>query len=207
MLYLKEDHRELNAVVFDLGNVLLDYSPLRIMGELGIPPELHQRLFAVLGGSPDWYCLDRNTMHHADLIQKASRQEPSLKKEIRLFVNHWADRFFAIPQNVEAFYRIKEAGAKTYILSNFSEDVWNAIYPRNAFLDDFDGAVLSFQHAVIKPEAEIYHLLLDTYHLDPAHSVFFDDMPENVEASIAAGLPAVQFPVGGNLSGFFDFEE
>ena len=56
-----------------------------------------------------------------------------------------------------------------------------------------DGALFSFQVKQIKPEPEIYRLLLAKYSLNPQECIFLDDRRENVEAAEAQGIAGIQF--------------
>ena len=199
MIRLNEDNTVIEAVIFDLGNVLLDYNPRRFMFEMGIKPEYFDRLVKVFPESQEWLDLDMDVISDDEFLAQAIRKEPLLRNEIIRYHRHWYDYFNAIPQNVAAFYEVKEAGAKTYILSNFQKTCFRKMQERNAFFDDFDGRVLSCECHMRKPLPEIYQYLISTYDLDPAHSVFFDDMEVNVEAAKAAGLKAVCLPIGGNV--------
>ena len=119
MIYLNEDKTPLNAVIFDLGNVLLDYNPRRFMAEMGIDPRHFDRLTEIFPSSEEWQQLDAGLISDDEFLAAALRKEPTLRREIQLYHKHWYDYFHAIPENVAAFYQIREAGAKTYILSNF----------------------------------------------------------------------------------------
>lgn len=207
MIYLNEDHTPLDAVIFDLGNVLLDYKPRRFMAELGIAPELTDRLLKVFPESREWLELDKDTISDDEFLEIALHKEPALRREIMLYHKHWYDHFNAIPKNVAAFYEIKEAGAKTYILSNFQKTCFRVIREHNVFPDDFDGRVISFECGMIKPEPGIYKLIISKYQLDPAHTVFIDDMPVNIEAAKAAGLKTVLLPVGGYILDYLTLDE
>lgn len=208
MVLLKENHKEMDAVIFDLGNVLLDYSPRRFLGEIGISPEIHDRLAAVLfDDSETWSKLDRGTLNNAGLIEIAAAKEPMLRKEITKFISEWPDHFNAIPENVASMYRIKEAGTKVYILSNFSEEVYAIEKKRNAFLTDFDGVLISYEHQVIKPEPEIYNLLINNFQLSPDKSVFIDDLEANVRGAKNAGLNTIYLPACSPIEPFFIFPE
>ena len=206
MIYLKEDHSPIDAVIFDLGNVLLDYKPRRFMGEMGIAPKYIDRLLKVFPESPEWLELDKDTISDDEFLESALRKEPTLRREIRLYHTRWFDYFKAIPENVAAFYELKEAGAKTYILSNFQRTCFKKMREHNIFLDDFDGRVCSFECGMIKPQPEIYELLITKYGLDPARSVFIDDTPVNIEAARAAGLKGVILPIGGCVLDYFTIE-
>ncbi len=208
MVLLKENHKEMDAVIFDLGNVLLDYSPRRFLGEIGIPPEIHDRLAAILfDDSETWSKLDRGTLNNTGLIEIAAAKEPMLRKEITKFISEWPDHFNAIPENVASMYRIKEAGTKVYILSNFSEEVYAIEKKRNAFLTDFDGVLISYEHQVIKPEPEIYNLLINNFQLSPDKSVFIDDLEANVRGAKNAGLNTIHLPACSPIEPFFIFPE
>lgn len=206
MLYLKDGHQPLSAVVFDLGNVMLDFNPRQFMFEMGIRPELFDRLEAVLNKSQEWLEMDRGVLSNEEFIAIATRKEPSLKKEITKFAKTWPDYFHAVPANVEALYRIKEAGVKTYILSNFMKRTFKLMEERNSFFADFDGKILSCDCHYLKPGAEIYRLLIDTYHLDPGSSVFFDDVAANIEGARAAGMLGVVLPVCAPVTDYLEFE-
>ena len=199
MIYLNEDHSELETVVFDLGKVLFDYAPRRFMFELGIAPELYDRLMKIFPESPEWQELDMDTISDDEFLASALRKEPLLRKEITLYHKHWYDHFKAIPENVAAFYEVKEAGAKTYILSNFQKTCFRVMQEHNSFLDDFDGRTISFECHTRKPMPEIYQTLINSFSLNPERTVFIDDMKENIKAAQAAGLKTIHLPIGGRV--------
>lgn len=208
MVFLKENKKEMEAVIFDLGNVLLDYSPRRFLGEMGIHPDLHDRLAAVLfEDTITWSKLDRGTITISELVETASEKEPSLRKEIKQYLRKWPYYFNAIPQNIAAMYRFKDAGVKIYVLSNFANEVYAMIKKRNAFFSDFDGQILSYEHKVIKPEPEIYELLICTFQLNPEKAVFIDDILENAQGAVQAGLNAIHLPACAEIEPYFIFKE
>ncbi len=207
MIYLNEDHTRIDAVIFDLGNVLLDYKPRRFMGEMGIAPQHIDRLLEIFPGSEEWLELDKDHISDDEFLAGALRKEPALRREIKLYHTRWYDFFKAIPENVAAFYELKEAGAKTYILSNFQKTCFAEMKKHNAFFDDFDGQVISFECGMIKPDPKIYELIISKYQLDPAHTVFIDDTPVNIEAARAAGLKGIILPIGGYIMDYLTIEE
>ena len=206
MIYLNEDHTAINAVIFDLGNVLLDYQPRRFMAEMGISPKYIDRLIEVFPNSEEWKLLDMGRISDDEFLAAALRKEPALRREIKLFHKHWYDYFHAIPENVAAFYQIKEAGAKTFILSNFQKTCFQKMREHNIFLDDFDGRVISFECGTRKPEPEIYKLIIERCQLDPEHTVFIDDMKVNIDAANNAGLKTILLPIGGMILDYLTIE-
>ena len=61
------------------------------------------------------------------------------------------------------------------------------------FWDLFSGAVVSSRVGHCKPEPAIYEHLLATYQLEPANTLFIDDVEENVVAAAAFGIRTIRF--------------
>ena len=57
----------------------------------------------------------------------------------------------------------------------------------------FDGAIVSAEVGMLKPQPEIYHLLLNNNELIASETVFIDDMLYNVEGAKSVGMHAIQF--------------
>ena len=80
-----------------------------------------------------------------------------------------------------------------FILSNWSAETYpkaEAIYD---FLHWFDGKIISGEIGKIKPDPDIYKLLLETYDLSPNNTVFIDDKLINVEAAEDLGIQGIHF--------------
>ena len=88
MIFLNEDRTPLDAVIFDLGNVLLDYNPRRFMAELGIDVKNIDRLMEIFPHSQEWQDLDQNLISDDEFLESALRKEPSLRREILLYHKH-----------------------------------------------------------------------------------------------------------------------
>ena len=57
----------------------------------------------------------------------------------------------------------------------------------------FDAAVLSFQVGAIKPDPAIYQYAIATHHLDPATTLYIDDLAENIATGRAHGFRCFQY--------------
>lgn len=208
MIYLKGTKTKLSAIVFDLGNVLLDYDPARFMFELGIEPEKISRLVKVINGREEWNEYDRGVLTADDITALAVRDEPFLRKEITHYLKHYPECFSALTWNVSLLYRAKEAGLKVYVLSNCPEDVFEFFKTRFIFLQDLDGAVISGACKINKPSPEIFKLLMETYpEIDPKHTLFVDDRQVNAEAAEKAGLLGLALPANGVIEEYLDICE
>ena len=185
-----DEHAPVSTVVFDLGNVLLDWDPTYVIGRDdvvaldidGVQRQLDQGV-AVDQVRARW---------RADHATQAST--------IDRYFDAW-DRTVAGPIDgtVAILDDLRTAGLRLYVLSNFSGTLFRRIRHRFPFLDWFDGLVISGDEGVIKPDAAIYRLLIDRYDLVPRRTVFIDDRPENVEAGRAAGLLGIEFTTAAAL--------
>lgn len=87
----------------------------------------------------------------------------------------------------------REREMKIYYLSNYSEEMYRQSKERLSFLNHFDGGVFSWKEKCMKPDKDIYEILLSRYEIDPKHALFFDDREENVEAAAKLGIRGVVF--------------
>ncbi len=89
---------------------------------------------------------------------------------------------------------MKESGHDVYILSNYARRTYELTKEEGlSFLPLADGAVFSFETGHIKPEKEIYHVIMDKYGLLPKECVFIDDNAANLVYPKELGWSTIQF--------------
>ena len=54
--------------------------------------------------------------------------------------------------------------------------------------DYFDGIVTSFEARSIKPDAKIFHTVVETLGIKPEETLFLDDSQKNLDAASALGF-------------------
>lgn len=98
-----------------------------------------------------------------------------------------------IHENFKYIKQLKQKGYRLYILTNITEDSYN--YINNLINIDtiFDGGIYSYQEQLIKPNQDIYRLLIDKYNLNKEETIFFDDKEKNVIAARKVGIKAIIF--------------
>jgi HAD superfamily hydrolase (TIGR01509 family) len=180
-------------IVFDLGNVLLAWDP-EIPYRRLIPDDAERRRFLEEICTLQWNAeQDRGrTWREAEDLLIADH--PELEPLIRAyFENHHEMLTGAIPGTVAILEALIEAGWDVTALTNYSAETFpkaQAIYP---ILARFRGITVSGRARIMKPDLAIYRLHTDTFGLDPAATLFFDDNAKNVEAARAAGWNAELF--------------
>lgn len=95
--------------------------------------------------------------------------------------------------NFEYIKKLKERGYKLYILSNITEDSYNYINNLIDINKIFDGGIYSYQEHLVKPDYDIYNLLIDRFNLNKEETIFFDDKEKNVVAANKVGIKSFIF--------------
>lgn len=180
-------------IVFDIGNVLTDYSWKEFLEDRGFTGELFDRIVKASIMNPDWAEYDKGVISVEEIMQLFAAADPEIEQEIRFayqdLVGLIRPRAYAIPWIKE----LKAKGYGVYYLSNFSEpalmDCWEALKP----LAFTDGGILSYKVNVVKPNLVIYEKLLEKYELKAEECVFLDDMEANIASAKAVGMQGILF--------------
>jgi 2-haloacid dehalogenase len=191
--------QNVQAVVFDLGGVLIDWDPRY----------LYRRLFSDEAAMADFLATvctdDWHRQHDLGVDVTASCQQlADLHPEYRGPIMAWAERGEEMAAGqfdgtVEILRVLKDQGLACYALSNMEPDAFAIRRDRFAFMNWFDGHVISGLEGVAKPDRKIFDLLLERYRLDPGRTVFIDDQARNVETAREVGLLAIQYTSADGL--------
>jgi 2-haloacid dehalogenase len=181
-------------VVFDIGNVLLEWDVRRLYRKIfADPAEMEDFLTRVL--PPAWNLeQDRGrSWAEAEAIQIALF--PKHAAAIKAFRARWHETIPGeIAGTVAILRRLKELRAPLYAITNFADDTFAEAQARFPFLaDSFIDIVVSGRERLLKPDPAIYRVLLERQNLAARDCVFIDDSLKNVEAAAALGFRALQF--------------
>ena len=171
------------ALVWDVGNVLLDWSPDYLYRRLIPDADARAAFFARLPF--DQMNLDGD--RDGDLQAKVEAMAAANPDDAALILPWWAgwDRMCGglLADSVALRDRMRASGVATWGLTNFAADSWLRcveIYPE---LTGFDGVVVSGREGVIKPDPAIYALLEARSGVAPEHLFLIDDRAANIEAA------------------------
>ncbi|MEE1014633.1 MAG: HAD family phosphatase [Lachnospiraceae bacterium] len=186
----------IKTVIFDIGNVLVHFRWRELYVELGYTGEKFERIADATVRNPWWEEFDKGLMTTEEVIDRFAERAPEYRTEISEIYE---------PKNLGELVRLydyaipwiqelKADGYRVYILSNWSKPAYDANLDTNLrFLSEVDGALMSFQEGIIKPDRKIYELICSRYDIDPKEAVFLDDNAANIEGARAFGLNAIHF--------------
>ncbi|MET0527794.1 MAG: HAD family phosphatase [Microvirga sp.] len=186
--------RKPKTVVFDIGNVLLRWDP-RNLYRLVFDDHTEMEWFLSNVCTPDWNLEQDRGRDWDEAVALLVKDHPKHEPAIRAFHDRWPETVSGVfEQNVALLQRLRDAGVPNYCITNFSGPKFILAQQRFPFLAGFDGVIVSGDERLLKPDAAIYHLLLDRYGLEAADCVFIDDSKPNIEAARKVGMEAIHYP-------------
>lgn len=179
-------------LIFDVGKVLMTYRPFEMMEEHGLSREEAERIVNEMFTNPYWKLCDYGTVPYDELTKGLQTIYPDDAEAIGWFFANAGSLMVGRPKVWEKLHELKEKGYKIYILSNYEETLFKMHTDGRPFMQDMDGAVVSYAVHMAKPEERIYRYLLDTYGLKAEECLYFDDLPENCGAAAKLGINTYQ---------------
>ncbi|WP_050528248.1 HAD family hydrolase [Pseudorhodobacter aquimaris] len=180
------------AVVFDIGNVLIEWQPERYYD-------------AVLGAARREALFDAVDLHamneridagapFRDTVYATAAQHPAWEDEIRWWYDRWVQ--LAAPRiehSITLMRRLRAKGVPVFALTNFGDDTFAYAQTQYDFLAEFDRAYVSGRMGVTKPAPVIYQMLEADCGIAPQGLLFTDDRLENIKAAAARGWQTHHF--------------
>jgi 2-haloacid dehalogenase len=190
----------INTIIFDLGNVLVDWSPMHVYRDYFESEEKRNYFFENIC-TADWNEQQDEGKSIVDATQELVKKFPDWEQPIRDFYGRWTEMLRGpIHESVEIFQQLKESGKyKIYALTNWQTGLFDIALVRYNFLHWFDGRVVSGEEKTRKPFPEFYQRLLDRYNVNPAEALFIDDSLRNVKAAEELGIRSIHFQGAGQL--------
>jgi 2-haloacid dehalogenase len=181
------------AVVFDLGGVLIDWDPRHLYRHL-IPDEAEMERFLREVVSAEWNLEHDRGRPFAEGVALLKREHPDQAGLIEAFRERWPETLGgAIEGTVEILAELRTSGIRLLALTNWSAETWPIGRARFPFLAWFEAVIVSGEERLVKPDPAIFRILVDRHGLDPATTVFVDDLARNVEAAASLGFRTILF--------------
>ena len=179
-------------IIFDIGNVLMKFDYHPFIKELLKDEDKIEHVNNALWHTGYWNDMDRG--EDTDVIfNKMLEAEPDYADEIRLTFDNVGDCIKYCDYAIPWIKELRSRGFKIYYLSNYATHTMDANRQALDFLPYMDGGIFSCYERIIKPDPEIFKLMMKRFSLRPEECVFLDDNPNNVKAAREQGINAVQF--------------
>jgi 2-haloacid dehalogenase len=189
----------IDTVIFDVGNVLLDWNPRHLYWKLFSD---HERMewFLTNVCTPAWNIEQDRGRSFAAGVAELLALHPQWEREIRAFDERWEETVAGeIAGSIELLAKLK-GKASLYAITNFSREKFALSLQRYAFLREFEGVVVSGHEGLLKPDPAIYRLFLERYGREASRCLFIDDSQRNVDGALAVGMQAVHFRDAATLA-------
>ncbi len=180
-------------IVFDIGNVLVNFGWREHFERHGVTGETFDRVVKATVMSPLWNEVDRGVKSDDELMELFVANDPGVEDGIRAVLSDITGMLTQFEYAKGWIIDLQRRGYKVYCLSNMSYKACRECADALDFLPMLDGYILSCDVKLCKPEPEIYKALFDKYSLKPEECIFLDDLEKNIAAAKAAGMHGVVF--------------
>jgi 2-haloacid dehalogenase len=182
------------SVIFDLGGVLLDWDPRHLYRKLFDGDEAAMERFLAEVCTMAWHLQHDAGRPFAETCAELKLQHPGHDALIEAFADRH-DEMTAGPiaGTVALLERLAADAVPLYAITNFPAQTFPLARQKFGFLGLFRDVAVSGVERVVKPDAEIFNILLRRNALVAGESIFIDDSLRNVEVARALGLHAIHF--------------
>ena len=174
------------AVIFDIGNVLIEWQPERFF-DAEVGEDRRRALF----GAIDLHAMNDRVdsgENFTAVLRETAALHPEFKSELDIWHDRWIDMASpAIDHSVRLMRALQARGVPVFSLTNFGIETYVIAAKRYGFLNAFDRDFISGHMGVIKPDPRIYEMLEEGAGLAGADLLFTDDRIDNINAAAARG--------------------
>jgi 2-haloacid dehalogenase len=183
----------LNAIIFDLGNVLIGWDARRLYQRFFPDPQAVDSFLEQIRFS-EWNALQDAGRPFREGVAELVKQFPQHEHLIKAYDTHWEETLTGTQDETIAIVReLKQAGWCLYLLSNFSVEKFELIRHRHSFLSLFDDMIISGEHKLVKPDPAIFRLTLERIQRKPQECLFIDDSLPNIETARSLGFQTIHY--------------
>ncbi|MFR9534001.1 MAG: HAD family phosphatase [Rikenellaceae bacterium] len=178
----------MKTVIFDLGGVVVARNPKKLTEEF-------IEFFSFLADKQMphfWEEYDRGTQTMDQTIDIISELRGYDREFCATCVREAITMQEAIAPTAQLLEELHAKGYRLLVLSNMSLEFITFIRQLPVY-KYFSGEVVSCEEGSVKPEPEIFKIILERYNVDPSDALFVDDRPANLEAAAAEGINTILF--------------
>lgn len=182
-------------IIFDLGGVVVDFNPKDFLMDHFMNKRAEDIVYELTFGSKEWQDLDRGVLSRgaANRIMLENAAHVGRTFEVQTVIDEWEGILRTKKTTIKTMCRLKMAGYRLYYLSNIPSDVMHGNIEKRDFFPLFDGGIASCDVHMLKPEPQIYTLLMQTCNLAYDESIFVDDNRQNAQAAYDLGITGILY--------------
>lgn len=181
------------AVLFDVGNVIVRWSPRTLYSKL-IPDPVDLDRFLAEICPMDWHAQTDVGRSFGEIIDERVALHPEHDALIRAWWDRWPEMFSgAIPETEAAIEHLYSRGVPLHGLTNMSTQAWPMVQAMSPAFRRLQTVVVSAEEKVMKPDPAIFAVVCARTGLEPADMLFVDDVAANIETAARLGFPVHHF--------------
>lgn len=185
--------KNVRNVVFDLGGVLLEWNPRKILARCHPDTAAREILRDALFRHEDWLAFNRGDLSEPELLRRVNLRAALPLADLERALDIVRDSLVQLPETVALLQELHERGIPLYCLSDMPLPVFAHVRQRYSFWNAFRGIVVSGEVRMMKPTRAVFEHLLSQHRLQAEETLFIDDHPPNIAGAKAVGLEAILF--------------
>ncbi|GAA6164323.1 HAD family phosphatase [Pelagimonas sp. KU-00592-HH] len=176
----------IDAVIFDIGNVLIEWQPENFYDRT-IGADRRKAFFAATDMHKHHEQVDAG-VPLLEMVETVVALHPDWEAEIRMWHDNWNDLAApAIPHSVRLLDALNRNNVPVFALTNFGWDNFPTSQQAFPFLKTFAREYVSGRLQMIKPDPRIYEHVEQDCGIAPDRLLFADDRADNIKAAAARG--------------------
>ena len=188
-----ERRMEMENVVFDMGGVLIKWTPDEVLDNAEVKDEEDRRILKrEVFFSQEWAMMDWGVLDEEEAERIFSSRLPFRLHKYLHSILYWDERIGFVEGMDQVLSYLSSQGKGIYLLSNASHRL-NEYFPSFPFSHYFKDTVVSADYNRVKPEAELFRLALAKFGIDAKDTLFVDDAPQNVVGGRMIGMEGYLF--------------
>lgn len=187
--------QKINTIIFDLGGVLIDWSPEYVYLKEFRGDRVKMDWFLNHVCSWDWN-INQDAGHS---IAKATEERiamfPEYEALIKMYYGRWEEMLGFTHNGTLVILKelIDNPKYRVLALTNWSGETWPKAISKFPWLQWFEGILVSGDEGMRKPFANIYKLMLSRYSIKAEEAIFIDDNLKNIDGCEAVGIQGIHF--------------
>lgn len=179
-------------IIFDFGGVLMDWNPRYFFKDYFNDEERMEHFLKNIA-TDEWNAEQDRGRSLSEGTEFQVAKHPEWEKELRAYYDNWTSMLLRdIPENVAVLRKLENSGYELFGLTNWSAETFIYALDNYDFFQIFkDKIVVSGTEKLIKPDPEIWTVLLNRYKIIAEESVFINDNAKNIEVAKSLGFICV----------------